>query len=83
MTPKRPLTEIRLEAPAASPEITMIPSCKCGGCPRVLTASDSLHRGYGPKCYAKAFGETQYARLEAQGQMPMWPISSEESATPQ
>lgn len=41
---------------------------RCGG---ALLSRKSMDRRMGHTCYEKTFGETEYARLEAQGQVPM------------
>lgn len=43
--------------------------CQCVRCGRLVTAEESVERGAGAKCWEHLRGKTQYARLEAQGQM--------------
>lgn len=45
----------------------------CDRCDGILIAQDSMKRGMGPTCWHKAHAANQYQRLEAEGQMPMFP----------
>jgi hypothetical protein len=47
--------------------------CKCIRCGRLVTAETSVERGAGAKCWEHLHGRDVYARLEAQGQLTMFP----------